>query len=195
MKFNRLGHNRLQIIISADDLTRRNIKQGDFFPLNHAARQLFGEIIRTAAREYDFAISQDTRLVVEAYPLGIDSFILNLTRIDGREAQVGFEISEVLETLYDVLVDEPAETYRFDTLEDVIVVAEELRGLSVLASSLYKDEGGSYLLRLQIQAEMEEASYGRILEYATPVPFTKAYVQEHAECMIEENALQILQSL
>lgn len=50
MKFNLVNDNKLQIIISKDDMDQRDIRKWDLVPHNPEAQKLFQEILEEAVK-------------------------------------------------------------------------------------------------------------------------------------------------
>ena len=198
MKFKRLSEDSIQIIISAEDLEDMHMSKRDIFPFNANAQMLFLEILKRAAQEFDFHVQYDTRLVVEAYPLGPDSFMLNITKLDGKEAGTrgALKMDGMYQKLQQLLLEEPGVIYRFHDLEDVILAAKAVpQSVVNLTSKLYKDDKGAFLLQIILDKDQAFNEFASLLEYADPIPLTEAYLYEHAEPLVAEDALSHLRSL
>lgn len=198
MKFNRISDDRLQIIITSEDLRQRNMKKMDLMPYNLGAQELFREILQKAAQVCGFYVQNDTQLMVEAYPINGDSLIMSITKLEEGEKTMNpnLQVAELIDTMKHLVEKEEASVYRFDDLEHVIEACEEMAHLPDLPSRLYKDHDGDYLLRLQLSEFNQQMTlYGRLVEYGVLVPLTEAYLNEHATCIIEEKAIRKLSGI
>ena len=86
----------------------------------------------------------------------------------------------------------------FSSLKEVTALARVLRGYYNSENSLYKTKDGSYLLVIS-KGELSTAEYNRIsnilTEYGSPLKSTlasAAYLEEHFEPILNQNALQSL---
>ena len=88
MKFNRVNDNKLQIIISRDDLLERDLKKWDLVPYNPNSQRIFQEILDEAYEACGFEVGRDAQLMIEAYPMTGESMIITVTKV-GNGANKG----------------------------------------------------------------------------------------------------------
>ena len=50
MKFNRVNDDKLQVIISKEDLQKHNLKKWDFLPYNPMVQKLFQDILEVISK-------------------------------------------------------------------------------------------------------------------------------------------------
>ena len=81
MKFNLVNDDKLQIIISKEDMAKRDMRKGDLVPHNPEAQKLFQEILEEAREACGFDVGQDTQLMIEALPMTGESMLITVTKI------------------------------------------------------------------------------------------------------------------
>ena len=160
--------------------------------------------------EYDF-VSENTPLMVEAVPVGLDGIMIIVTKMDQKNQEsIGQKLlsqqNDLRRFKKKPLVfqeNEPDKNsdiliYSFATLDDVISVSLRIGENYHDASSLYKLEG-RYFLVLQIKQEHDETKpedlevvLGEYGQKHISVQLSKYYLMEHAETIIENKAVTIL---
>lgn len=202
MKFNRLNDDKLQILISKDDLRERDLKKWDIVPYNPVAQKMFQDILEEAYQVCGFEVEQDTQLMIEAYPVTGESMLLTVTKVgatgkgllelDLFDQQEEHYIEEFLSD--DAIMQNPDEmVYSFEDLEDVIQVAQRLGEEATVQSVLYKC-GRKYYLILD-SAEVLDYSMSLLSEYGDLEDISSAYMTEHGQLIIGEDAMRHLASL
>lgn len=202
MKFNRLNDDKLQILISKDDLQERDLKKWDIVPYNPVAQKMFQDILEEAYQECGFEVEQDTQLMIEAYPMTGESMLLTVTKV-GSMGKGLFDL-DFLEhqddnTIDDFLSDDGVKlemdeiVYRFDDLEDVIAVAKRVASQYDAFSSLYKCGRRYYLIA--DSAAVLGADMAILSEYGEIEDISACYLLEHGQMMIDNEALKRLASL
>lgn len=202
MKFNRLNDDKLQILISKDDLQKRDLKKWDIVPYNPVAQKMFQDILEEAYHECGFEVEQDTQLMIEAYPMTGESMLLTVTKVGtANKGLFDLDFWERQEEHYmeALLGEEPLKLdadeaiYRFEELEDVILAAKRLGLQQKVASSLYKC-GSQYYLIADWEA-IAQKNMAILSEYGTAEDISAYYLMEHGEAVIENDALSCLASL
>ncbi|MDR1192726.1 MAG: adaptor protein MecA, partial [Peptococcaceae bacterium] len=88
MKFRKINEDKIQIILTTRDLEERDFRHWAMMPMSPHLQEFFHDLLERAYKECGFEISDDSQLVVEAYPLNADTFAIILTRIPaGIQAQ------------------------------------------------------------------------------------------------------------
>lgn len=202
MKFNRLNDDKLQILISKDDLQERDLKKWDIVPYNPVAQRMFQDILEEAYQECGFEVEQDTQLMIEAYPMTGESMLLTVTKVgsvgkglfdlDFLEHQDDNYIDDFLSD-DDVKLEMDEIVYSFDDLEDVIAVAARVAEQYEAISSLYKCGSKYYLIA--DSAAVLDADMAILSEYGEVEDISACYLVEHGQLVIENEALKRLASL
>lgn len=202
MKFNLVNDDKLQIIISRDDLAERDIKKWDLVPYSPNSQKIFQEILEEAYEVCGFEVGRDAQLMIEAYPMTGESMIITVTKVGGSEHKSVFGME--LEDLEDALLEETFEEELFlqneervcllYTLEDAIQLAKLVVDGYVGSSRLYQYKEKYYLAFTDAAAF--EHMYGAFLaEYGDVLKISSAFLEEHGRCIMEENAVGVLAEL
>lgn len=199
MKFNLLNENKLQIIISQNDLKSRNLKKWDLVPYNPNAQALFQEILEHANEACGFEVMRDTQLMVEAYPISGDSMIMTITKLAHQDDLSAMDLEHtphrqgnMLQEFLDLLQQKEYVVYEMTDLEDVIEVSHVLISRYEKDSALYKGPEGNYYLVLEDVDQLKPEATGHLIEYAQPTAYSKAFLNEHTTCIIPEHAVNHL---
>ena len=211
MKIERISENQLKLTLTKDDLMERDIKLEDLISPSEKTQKLFRDIMEQALDEEDF-ISENTPLMVEAVPMGVDGIMIIVTKVnnkDGKNSTPADLLQQAQETRrwkkkpLDTL--EHAEEknsdlliYSFPALDDVIRVSIRLDSSFKGESAVYKN-ASKYFLVLQgdtYTAEESSAELELILkEYGqkhVSTPLAKYYLLEHGETIIANKAVKAL---
>lgn len=197
MKIKRISENKIQVIISKDDLDKKNVQKWDLMPNSHNAQELFQEMLDQAYEECGFEVDPETQLMVEAYPMTIDSLIVTLTKVSKLE-KTYFQsfIDEDLFDDYDEFeefadVESNELIYEFKDLEDIFQLATQIGPLYFGRSDLYKFQDKYYLV-FKDPEKLLESIIGTIGEYGNLARFHDCLLVERAEIMIKDDALKKL---
>ncbi|NLT96337.1 MAG: adaptor protein MecA [Clostridia bacterium] len=200
MKFKRLSDDKVQIIISSEDLEKRDVKKWDLMPSSPRAQELFQEMLDQAYEECGFEVDSETQLMVEAYPMTTDSLVITLTKVKHRDS---FEIDydEDSEELYDEIDEEEiAELtgeeliYLFKDFEDVVQLAKLLKDDYFDKCSMFK-LGQAYYLVFSNPDNLTDHALGMLGEYSALVHLSEAYLLEHGQLMIKNDAIRVLAAM
>lgn len=203
MKFKRLSSNKLQVIVTQNDLLTRNIKKWDLLPYNPQTQELFQEILRQAAESCGFEIKREAQLIVEAYPVSSESMIIIITKIsDDKENQNHFlnlELESMIDSHYQekdislsTIENNNVSIFEFEELEDIIETAHVICGHYRANSSVFKSYNGKYFLLLEDLSSLDQNVLGFILEYSYRTKYSRAFLNEHTEAIIVEGAIEKL---
>ena len=211
MKIERISENQLKLTLTKEDLTERDIKLEDLIQPSEKTQKLFRDIMEQALDEYDF-VSENTPLMVEAVPMGLDGIMIIVTKVAGKEKGES-SAADLLAQAHDLRrwKKKPLDTlehteeknsdiliFSFPALDDVIQVSLRLNETFKGESGLYKNEG-KYFLVLQgdtYTAEETADDLELVLkEYGQKhisTPLAKYYLLEHGETIIEDKAVKAL---
>ncbi|USF28934.1 Adapter protein MecA 2 [Clostridium sp. MD294] len=210
LKIEKINESQIKLILTEADLTERDIKLEDLTMPSEKTQALFHDIMEKALEEYDF-ISENTPLMVEAVPVGLDGIMIIVTKMDSKNSE-GFS-AKMLSQQKDLhrfkrkpLVFQEGEAdknsdiliYSFSKLDDVIDFSLRVADTYHDASSLYKMYD-RYFIVLQIKqdgdenkAEELELILGEYAKKHMSVQLSKYYLIEHGETMIENKAITLL---
>ena len=176
MKLNLINDNQLEIIVTKKDMFGRDM------------RALFKDIIEQARVQFGFEVMHNTSLMVEAYPLSEESMILTITKINSEDIKFEMLMSD------EAFDNDPWAVFEFKSLDDVIELAQLVREPITSESSLYKYDDRYGLYVEDVNGIVEE-SRGHFVEYGEISQLTKAYLDEHGQLLIKEQALRVLAGL
>ncbi len=218
MKFNLVNEDKLQIIISKDDMEKRNLHKMDLSPRNPESQKLFYEILQEAKEVCGFDVGQNAQLMIEAYPMTGESMLLTVTKLNNKlkELQsrlpfdlgdlggIGQALMEELGLQLDEMQGEPEEdlpeidteeaVYRFAALEDVIQAAHLLKPAYEAGSQLLRYNDAYYLV-FEDRAWLDDSGLAVLSEYGDKVPTVSEFFAEHGQMVMAERAVEILASL
>lgn len=201
MKFNRVNDNKLQIIISRDDLAERDLKKWDLVPYNPNSQKIFQDILEEAYEACGFEVGRDAQLMIEAYPMTGESMIITVTKVSNNG-------KGLLDLDFDALEDAFSEE-NFDEemfiqntervclcyqLEDAINLAKMIMPGYSGKSRLYQYKEKYYLV-LQEAEKLAPTYIGFLVEYGDILRMSSAFLEEYGRPVMEENAVAILANL
>lgn len=204
MKFNLVNDDKLQIIISKEDMAKHDMQKWDLAPHNPDAQKLFYEILEEAREACGFDVGNNAQLMIEAYPMTGESLLLTVTKLKGGQSRLPFDLD--IEGLGQALMDElgiedelpeiQAEeaVYRFETLEDVIQAAHLLKPSYDGASQLLRYESFYYLV-LQEKEWLTDSGAAVLMEFGDEIRTVSEFFVEHGQMVMAERALEILAAL
>ena len=206
MKFNMVNKNKLQIIISEEDLKDRKIDKMDFTPYHPDAQQMLHDILEEAREACGFDVGNNAQLMIEAFPMTGKSMLITVTKLgEGAPFPIpGMEqIHEMGQALMQEMMQEeelPAldtaeGVFCFETLEDAIQASQLLFDVHYDGESQLLRYKNKYYLAIMEYEWLTDYGAGLLEEYSTSVTTSIAFFQEHGEMIMEHKALEILSKL
>ena len=205
MKFRKINEDKIQIILTTQDLEERDFRRWEMMPMSPKLQEFFHDLLERAYKECGFEINEESQLVVEAYPLNAETFAIILTRIPAGsmgEAHGAIQLGNLLERMEEEQNDEAYQdpererhqVWVFEELEQCINAACRLEPSYLESSALYKYDGQYYLTLEATKEGMLDV--GAVLgEYGQWSFLPAAYFVEHGQVLIPENAVSNLASL
>ena len=200
MKFRKINDNKIQVILTAQDLEERDFRRWEMMPMSPKLQEFFHDLLERAYKECGFEINDDSQLVVEAYPLNAEAFAIILTRIpagshgDAHAAIHMGHFDHEMEEDQEELERDCKQVWCFEELEDCIRACARLDPSQVEESALYKLEG-QYYLAVDTTKEGQVDVAAILGEYGQWSFVAKPYYMEHGMVIIKENAVVNLASL
>ena len=242
MKIEKVNDHQIKCTLTSADLANRELKLSELAYGSEKAKTLFRDMMQQAAFEFGFE-AENIPLMIEAIPIGADSIILIITKVEDPEEidtrfskfspsvsdddDYGQDASSLASDFADDVLDlfhkmeatvkksaastppakeetvdkEPAfpRLVRTQSLDDLCTLARTISPFYNQSNSLYKHAtDGTYILLLT-KGPLSLAEFGRVCniasEYGTlekaEMP-KQAYVQEHCEEIIRDNAVESL---
>lgn len=200
MRIKKINENKVQIIITRQDLEERDFKKWEMMPLSPKAQELFQDLLDMAYHECGFEIEDDSQLMVEAYPLSVDSIAVIMTKIHtahGAEDVNLFTFWQDEEQEDDdefSFIKGNSQVWRFLDLEICIQACSRVVPDYIETSALYKYDDSYYLAVTAIPAGKENVA-AVLGEYGEWLPVDAAFFEEHGKIIIKREAVVNLASL
>lgn len=212
MKIERISENQLKLTLTKADLVERNIQLEDLISPSEKTQKLFRDIMEQTLEEYDF-ITDNTPVMVEAAPAGMEGIMIIITKVDaegkGKQTPSMEMLSQVKDPRkfkkkpLDVAEEKDVTSnklliYSFDSLDVASKAALHLNTVYQGESSLYKSNDRFFLV-LQIDTYSADHNIEHLQfileEYGqkhVSTSLSKYYLLEHGESLIAEGAVGIL---
>ena len=200
MIIKKINENKVQIIITRQDLEERDFKKWEWMPLNPKAHELFQDLLDFAYHECGFEIEEDSQLIVEAYPLSVDKIAVIMTKVhpthdeDIRSCFTYWQDDEQEDDSEPIITKGNAQVWRFSDLETCIQACARVVPDYIVTSSLYKYQEEYYLAVTTIPLGKEEVS-AVLGEYGEWLPTDAAFFVEHGKTILNREAVVNLASL
>ena len=204
MKIERISHNKIKVILSADDLKEWNI---DFDSLSYSsieAQEMFWSLMEQAERETGFYVD-DSQLIIEAMPFDAEGFVIIITRVDDEDdfesihkyIKNKYRKSELKVKKRNKKTSTNKLIYIFSEFDHVCDACKRLLSVSIDDSALYQHKDFYYLVLTKNSAldiHLEEIET-MLVEYGKKVNYPliqEGFLNEHGTKIIENDAIDIL---
>ena len=203
MKIKKINEDKVQIIITNQDLEERDFKKWELMPLSPKTHELFQDLLDMAYEECGFEIEDDSQLMVEAYPLSVDSIAVIITKVrsGGGAEFLNMFLPHHPEVAEDEVDEEmlkiergAKQVWRFLDIETCSRVCARIEPDALEKSALYKYRD-NYYLALDILPKLQQEVAALLGEYGDWVPFDEVFLQEYAKVIIAREAVTNLASL
>lgn len=210
MKIEKISESQIKFILTQSDLSERNIKIEDLTSPSEKTQALFRDIMEQAMEEYGFS-SENTPLMVEAVPVGLDGIMIIVTKIDSTDDSENkfklvsqtkemrrFKKKSITNFESETKSEKNIRIFSFEKLDDVIDVAIRISHYYHGNNSLYKYQNKYFLL---IQNDMTSDhlntddlemilnEYGQ--KHISNI-LSKYYLLEHGEVILKTSAIKTL---
>lgn len=210
MKIEKISESQIKFILTQSDLSERNIKIEDLTSPSEKTQALFRDIMEQAMEEYGFS-SENTPLMVEAVPVGLDGIMIIVTKIDSTDDSENkfklvsqtkemrrFKKKSITNFESETKSEENIRIFSFEKLDNVIDVSIRISHYYHGNNSLYKYQNKYFLL---IQNDMTSDhldtddlemilnEYGQ--KHISNI-LSKYYLLEHGEVILKTSAIKTL---
>lgn len=90
MQIEKINNNKLEILLSIDDLKKNNIDVHSFLSNSSETQNLFFDILDLAKEKYDFIIEED-KFIVESINLNESLFLVTITKLLADSSSNNFD--------------------------------------------------------------------------------------------------------
>lgn len=200
MRILKVNDNTVRIFISFTELADRNIALADFFQRSARTEQFFWELITKAREEVDFNLDQP--FWIQATVASEEEFVITVIKQDDDlDAEINHLIQSNLGERKTVSkqsskIDSNDWVYVFYDFEDVMSAVNLMPEIPQLQSALYEYEQEYYLTLSKLGTSRKKKIAEAILdEYGEALMMTEAFLKEHGDMVIEEQAVKILKEM
>jgi adapter protein MecA 1/2 len=213
MKIEKISNTQIKVILSRKDLEERNLKLAELAYKSDKTMELFREMMEAAVKEFGFSV-ENIPLMIEAIPTNEDEIMLIVSKVNsGDPTELNLSMVPMVfrdrNFIRKYIEDMPEELsfndgsfaiYSFEALDDVIRLCARIEDIYEGQSSLYKENGLYYLtLSCDLAGDMSEDSFDALVgEFGTKHisnAASKAYLDEHAELITANKAVEVLAKL
>ena len=195
MEFIQIGGTKIKVMLAKEDMQRFSLDSMNIDYENVETRRAFRKILDEVKQQTGFDIAFE-QVLVQVYPSrdgGCELFVSKLPNT-GKESQPYSHATREITMLSLRQV-----VYAFSALEHLLrAVLEIKKRKHSTASSLYKVEGGEWLLLLEERVLSGTKRHAGELSFLEEFAVKKigslrlAYIKEHAKCIISERAVETL---
>jgi adapter protein MecA 1/2 len=194
MKLERLSSDKIRVFLTFDDLSERGIQKEDMWNDIPKVHELFNEMMNNAYEELGFEVSGP--LAVEIFAMPAQGMVVIVSKNKLNSSQTDDDEDDLDDILEMQVTLEHTDRicYVFRDFEDVLGAVKVLHMMHIEHGCLYH-----YKNRYVFYMEPEECSEHNLLdvisvlsEYAEPVSYTKAVMDEYGQLIIEKDAVQVL---
>lgn len=197
MKIERLGHDKVRIFLTFDDLSERGIQKEDMWQEIPKVQDLFTEMMDQAYNEVGFDATGP--LAVEVFALPAQGMVVIVTRgkYDRNHPFGSLNEDDLADDVYEMEVTmelSDSIVYAFDDFEVLIEAAHILNNSLTGAGRLYNYKG-KWILHLQPE-DVEEAKHPVLIailaEYGEATSVTPAVLEEYGKVIMPEHAISLI---
>jgi len=146
VQIKKINNNKLKVILSSNDLNKKNIDVDSFLSNSIESQDLFFEILDLAEEKYDFNI-EDNKAIVETISLDNNIFVLTITK---------------LKTCFENTFKNPSKIYCFESIDDIFNIYSFIDKNNTY---IYEFNNNYYLLINNANSNIENI----LTEYSLPI--------------------------
>lgn len=195
MRVERLGHDKVRIFLTFDDLMERGIEKDDIWQDIPKVHELFNDMMEQAYNQVGFEI--DGPVAVEVFALPAQGMVVIVTRGNkDRYAHLEDDLAEE-EDVYEMQVtleENDWILYRFQDFEDLVSALRHGDELLQEGGKVYAYDNQYYLYLTE--EEIDESCYHDLIsvlsEYGEASTATPYWLEEYGKLIMDGNAVQII---
>ena len=206
MKIEKINDNKIRCTLTSADLAERNLKLSELAYGTEKARSLFQDMMLEANQQFGFNVD-NAPLMVEAVPVAPDSIVLIITRVEDPQ-ELDTRFAKFAPSGDDTDGPEPVQ---YSGADDIIDLFHKLCDVKNKAQEIakkaaqkenYKNRADANYQLVLHQSGCKPEEFNKVCnilsEYGRQESFSlaaEAFLLEHGNAMVKENALQELASL
>ena len=212
MKIEKINDNKIRCTLTSADLAERNLKLSELAYGTEKARSLFQDMMLEANQQFGFNVDNagdDTDGPEPVQYSGADDIIdlfHKLCDVKNKAQEIAKKAAQKENEKEPAASEEKnvdlVRTFHFSTLDDVISSAKALNQYFTGSNSLYKNRADANYQLVLHQSGCKPEEFNKVCnilsEYGRQESFSlaaEAFLLEHGNAMVKENALQELASL
>ncbi|HZG85213.1 genetic competence negative regulator [Paenibacillus sp.] len=195
MKIERLGHDKIRIFLTFDDLTERGIQKDDMWREIPKVHELFNEMMDQAYSEFGFETNGP--LAVEVFAMPAQGMVVIVTKGKHTDKKDPFDDDD--EDVFEMevtLEESDLISYTFRDIEHLISAAKRIGPQYTDAGVLYSYQN-KWVLQLEYDTEddrMFDNLISVLSEFGEPNSYTDAMLEEYGKVVIAEGAIGVLRT-
>ncbi|MGD8189167.1 genetic competence negative regulator [Brevibacillus ginsengisoli] len=193
MRVERLGHDKIRIFLTFDDLTERGIEKEDMWRDIPKVHELFNDMMEQAYEELGFEVSGP--VAVEIFALPAQGMVVIVTR--GKTGSTVEKEEDDDETVYEMevtLEESDLILYSFRDFEHLVEASHRINSLLTNGGSIYFYQNKYYLVLEEV--DMDQERYQKLIailsEYGEATPTTIHMIEEYGKVVMEDDAVKEL---
>lgn len=193
MRVERLGHDKIRIFLTFDDLTERGIEKEDMWRDIPKVHELFNDMMEQAYEELGFEVSGP--VAVEIFALPAQGMVVIVTR--GKTGSTVEKEEDDDEAVYEMevtLEESDLILYSFRDFEHLVEASHRINSLLTNGGSIYYYQNKYYLVLEEV--DMDQERYQKLIailsEYGEATPTTIHMIEEYGKVVMEDDAVKEL---
>lgn len=191
MRVERLGHDKIRIFLTFDDLTERGIEKEDMWRDIPKVHELFNDMMEQAYEELGFEVSGP--VAVEIFALPAQGMVVIVTRgKSGSSAEKEADDDEAVYEMEVTLEESDLILYSFRDFEHLVEASHRINSLLTNGGSIYYYQNKYYLVLEEV--DMDQERYQKLIailsEYGEATPTTIHMIEEYGKVVIEDDAVK-----
>jgi adapter protein MecA 1/2 len=195
MRVERLGDNKVRIMLSYEDLDQRGIDRDEIWQNGRKVQELFWDMMERAYQEVGFEVAGP--IAVEAFTMPTEGVVVVVTQLPSLPPEEQ-ELADEEDDDMDASMTSPdpfgAFTFVFQDLEDVISASHSLLAYGAVGGTLYHYKGRYHLFfeEDEVGEDLYDAFWSILHEYGELSPTTKAMLDEYGKRVMNGNAVRTI---
>ena len=174
MKIEKLSDDKIRITLNMEDLKENDIDLHSFMSNSIESQDLFTNMLEKAEKELGF-VTQDYRVMIEAFAMSNGNFILTVTRLNKEKTKSTYKPKKINIKRKISQLDSKKAIYCFDTFDEFLEYCEFLKNNILIylddfssSSKLYEYNFKYYLILedIQINNNLLKSFSSSITEFA-----------------------------
>ncbi|MDA7025671.1 genetic competence negative regulator [Bacillus sp. CLL-7-23] len=191
MRLERLNYNKIKIFLTIDDLTDRGLTKEDLWKDSFKVQQLFKDMMNEANTELGFEVNGS--IAVEVYSLQAQGMVIIVTKNQDSDEDDHDYDEDYIEM--QVKLGESVDIiYEFQTFEHLIELAKNLDRIGIHGGTVYHYEDRYFLSLDDFDSHSVDGVISILAEYGSPTTLTIHRLQEYGKIIMNQNAVQMIQT-